>query len=132
MVHEVARILNERLAGLTLLRIRARLAERLRMPADASQGRELLNIFIAEGEEIFDLFDEDAVVLGSAQMLAEQPEFASNARMRDCFDSPRARRAEAGARSRRSGGLSITIGSENPTPAHRVHPGHLVLSRRAT
>ena len=54
-VHEVARILNERLAGLTLQRIRATLTERLRDAASAAEGRELLNIFIAEGEEIFDL-----------------------------------------------------------------------------
>src|ERR1051325_4220594 len=82
-MHEVARILNERLAGLTLRQIRESVAERLR-DAGGGEGRELLNIFIAEGEEIFDLgAGGGAVVLGSAQMLADQPEFASNARMRE-------------------------------------------------
>jgi len=83
-VHDVARVLNERLAGHTLQEIRATLPARLRDAAGTDGGRELLNIFIAEGDEIFDLSDErNAVVLGSAQMLAEQPEFASNARMRE-------------------------------------------------
>src|SRR3954470_15732397 len=63
-MHEVARILNERLGGLTLRGIRETVSERLR-DAGTSQGRELLNIFIAEGEEIFDLAgDGGAVVLG--------------------------------------------------------------------
>ena len=83
-VQQVAQILNERLAGLTLQEIRATLAERLRDAGGAADGRELLNIFIAEGDGLFDLSnDENGVVLGSAQMLADQPEFASNARMRD-------------------------------------------------
>ena len=115
-VLDVSRILNERLAGHTLQQIRATLAERLRDVGGAPGGRELLNIFIAEGEDIFDLRDEHgAVVLGSAQMLADQPEFASNARMRELLRLTEGRdllkRALA---SRRQNGVSITIGAENP------------------
>jgi heat-inducible transcriptional repressor len=55
------------------------------------------------------------VVLGSAQMLAGQPEFASNARMRELLRLTEGRdllkQALAG---RRRLGLSITIGNENP------------------
>jgi heat-inducible transcriptional repressor len=114
-VQEVARILNERLAGLTLSRIRETIGERLRDAARTDQA-ELLNIFVAEREEIFDLSDDTgSVVLGSAQMLAEQPEFASNARMRELLRLTEGRdllkQALAG---RRRLGLSITIGSENP------------------
>ena len=47
-VQEVARMLNERLAGHTLQQIRATLPERLRDAGGADGGRELLNIFIAE------------------------------------------------------------------------------------
>jgi heat-inducible transcriptional repressor len=114
MVQEVSRILNERLAGHTLQQIRATLPERLRDAAGADGGRELLNIFIAEGEEIFST-DQDTVVLGSAQMLADQPEFASNARMRDLLRLTEGRDLLRQAlASRRQTGLSITIGAENP------------------
>ena len=84
--------------------------------AEATDGRELLNIFIAEGEEIFDLSNEpNAVVLGSAQMLADQPEFASNARMRELLRLTEGRDLlKQALAARRQTGLSITIGAENP------------------
>ena len=114
-VQEVARILNERLAGLTLSRIRETIGERLRDAARTDQA-ELLNIFVAEREEIFDLSDETrSVVLGSAQMLAEQPEFASNARMRELLRLTEGHDLlKQALATRRRLGLSITIGSENP------------------
>jgi heat-inducible transcriptional repressor len=114
-VTEVARILNERLSGHTLQQIRTTLSERLR-DAGATHGQELLNIFIAEGDGIFDLSNEpNAVVLGSAQMLADQPEFASNARMRELFRLTEGRDLlKQALTARRQTGLSITIGAENP------------------
>jgi heat-inducible transcriptional repressor len=113
-VQEVSRVLNERLAGHTLQQIRATLPERLRDAAAAAGGRELLNIFLAEGEEIFS-GEQDTVVLGSAQMLADQPEFASNARMRDLLRLTEGRDLlKQALASRRQTGLSITIGAENP------------------
>jgi heat-inducible transcriptional repressor len=115
-VHQVAQILNERLSGLTLQQIRATLPERLRDASGAPEGRELLNIFIAEGDGLFDLSNEEnAVVLGSAQMLAEQPEFASNSRMRDLLRLTEGRGLlKQALEARRQRGVSITIGSENP------------------
>jgi heat-inducible transcriptional repressor len=115
-VQEVARILNERLAGLTLSRIRETIGERLRDAARPDQEGELLNIFVAEREEIFDLSNETgSVVLGSAQMLADQPEFASNSRMRELLRLTEGRDLlKQALASRRRLGLSITIGSENP------------------
>jgi heat-inducible transcriptional repressor len=114
-VHEVTRLLNERLAGLTLRQIRGTLPERLRDASSPEGGRELLNIFIAEGEELFDLGSEpNSVVLGSAQMLAEQPEFASNARMRELLRLTERRDLLRDALAiRRASGLTITIGGEN-------------------
>lgn len=116
IVQDVARILNERLAGLTLQQIRSSINERLRDVGSASEGRELLNIFIAEREGIFDLSNEpNAVMLGSAQMLADQPEFASNSRMRDLLRLTEGRDLlKQALASRRTHGLSITIGGENP------------------
>jgi heat-inducible transcriptional repressor len=116
IVQEVARTLNDRLAGLTLQQIRTSIGERLRDAGGAEGGRELLNIFIAEGEGIFDLSNEpNAVMLGSAQMLADQPEFASNSRMRDLLRLTEGRDLlKQALASRRTQGLSITIGGENP------------------
>ena len=115
VLQDVARILNERLAGLTLQQIRSTISERLR-DAAAAGGRELLNIFIAEREGIFDLSNEpNAVMLGSAQMLAEQPEFASNVRMRELLRLTEGRDLlQRALAARRTQGLSITIGGENP------------------
>jgi len=114
-VEHVSRILNERLAGLSLREIRSSLPERLR-DAAAGQGGGLLNIFVAQGEDLFDLSaGDDTVVLGSAQPLADQPEFASNGgRMRNLLDLTERRdllRRAFEQHHRR--GLTITIGSEN-------------------
>jgi heat-inducible transcriptional repressor len=117
-VQRMSQLLNERLAGHTLREIRSTLADRLR-DADASvAGRELLNIFIAEGDGIFDLSDETgAVKLSSARMLAEQPEFSSNARMRELLQlTERRDLLRQALESRRRSGLSITIGGENADP----------------
>jgi heat-inducible transcriptional repressor len=115
-VQQVAGILNERLAGLTLKEIRATLPARLRDVSGTQDGRELLNIFLAEGDGLFDLSNEEnTVVLGSAQMLADQPEFASNIRMRELLRLTEGRDLlKQALDTRRQRGLSITIGSENP------------------
>jgi len=111
----VARILNERLAGLSLRDIRSTLGARLRDADSSGQSGELLNIFVAEGEEIFDLGpDPDGIVLGSAELLADQPEFASNARMRGLLNLTERRDVLREALlARQRAGLSITIGSEH-------------------
>jgi heat-inducible transcriptional repressor len=116
----VARLLNERLAGLTLAEIRRSLGERLRDAAPGgAAGHELLNIFLAQGEEIFGLGDQPReVVLGSAQPLADQPEFTtSSERMRHLIHLTERhdplRRALAG---HREAGLRVTIGGEHADP----------------
>jgi heat-inducible transcriptional repressor len=115
VVQRVNGILNERLAGCTLLEIRRTLGERLRDAHRAPGERELLNIFIAEGDGLFDLREErDGVVLGSAQMLADQPEFASSGRMRGLLElTERRDLLREALEARRREGLSITIGAEN-------------------
>src|SRR6266446_1748911 len=55
-VQKVTIVLNERLAGLTLKEIRATLADRLRDASASEPGSsELLNIFVQEAEELFDV-----------------------------------------------------------------------------
>ncbi len=117
-VQRVSQTLNDRLAGLTLLEVRTSLAERLRDAGETTAGRELLNIFIAEGEDIFSPANRsDEVVLGSAQMLADQPEFVSNGRIRDLLDlTERRDLLKQALEVRRQQGLTVTIGGENHDP----------------
>jgi heat-inducible transcriptional repressor len=115
----VTTVLNERLVGLSLREIALSLGERLR---DASAGRdasELLNVFIEEGEQVFDpALDGQAVVLGQASVLAEQPEFASVDSMRKLVALTETREKLADLLRHRSdtSGLSITIGNEHADP----------------
>ena len=118
---EVCAVLNERLAGLALSEVRATLAERLRGSSTAAHATELLNIFVQEGEQLFDgalPLDEESVVLGHASLLAEQPEFASRESMRRLMALTDTRRHLAEVLRRRSdgAGLSITIGNEHADP----------------
>ena len=117
-VQEVQRVLNERLAGLSLRDIRTTLGSRLRDSGAVGGVNELLNIFIDEGEQMFDLPVANAgadVVLGQASLLTEQPEFADGDGMRRVMEltETRHRLAEV-LRERAPGpGLQITIGSEH-------------------
>src|SRR3954469_822598 len=53
-INEVTRVLNERLAGLTLRQIRSSLGDRLRDIAPLPGASDLLNVFIEEGDQLFD------------------------------------------------------------------------------
>src|SRR6266700_2040307 len=108
-VAQVGVVLNERLAGLTLRDIRGTLPERLRDATPDAGSSELLNIFIQEADELFDMPTAGnagvGVVLGSAQLLAGQPEFTER---RDLLREALAQRLGQG--------LTITIGSEHQDP----------------
>jgi len=115
---EVQIVLNERLAGLTLSAIRATLGERLRDTGATTGGTELLNIFLQEGDQLFDMpspSEGDSVVLGQASVLADQPEFATGDRLRSVIELTETRTELAQLlRSRKqSAGVQITIGSEH-------------------
>lgn len=117
-VADVSQVLNERLSGFTLREIRASLRERLRDSAGGARESELLNIFIEEADSLFDLRGADGqVVLGSAQLLAEQPEFHSNQRMRTLLELTERRDLLRDAlRQRSEAGVTVTIGGENANP----------------
>lgn len=115
---EVTKVLNERLAGLTLEDIRASVGARLRDSVSAPSARELLNIFVQEAEALFDQSisrGEQGILLGQASVLAEQPEFAAADRMRRLIaltESPQDL-ADALRRRGETSGISITIGAEH-------------------
>jgi len=120
-VSEVMLVLNERLAGLTLRAIRLSLGDRLRDTNSTPDAAELLNVFVQEGEVLFDLpvaGDEGGVVLGQASVLAEQPEFASGTGMRRLLELTETRAHLAQLLRGRSSapGISITIGNEHGDP----------------
>jgi heat-inducible transcriptional repressor len=115
----VALVLNERLAGLSLSEIRGTLKERLRDSSTGPTESELLNIFVEEADHLFDLPPDDVsdVMLGSAQLLADQPEFSSNERMRALLELTERRDVLRRALRARSGqGITVTIGEENSDP----------------
>lgn len=115
----VAQVLNERLSGLSLKQIRASVRKRLRDVCPAPEAVELLNIFIEEAEHLFEISpsDGEALLLSSARMLADQPEFHSNERMRGLLELTERRDLLRQALEQRAApGISVTIGAENLDP----------------
>ncbi len=123
-VAQVAVVLNERLAGLTLREIRGTLSDRLRDATGTAESTELLNIFVQEADELFDVPAAgvggpfaDGVLLSSAQLLAGQPEFATAERLQGLLEvTERRDRLRRALAERTSPGLTITIGSEHQDP----------------
>jgi hypothetical protein len=118
---EVTRVLNQRLAGSTMRQIRATLGERLRDTGPTATAAELLNVFIEEGEQLFDAAlqgQDDTVLLGHASVLAEQPEFASVNSMRKLVALTEKSEDLADLLRKRSdvGGITISIGAEHSDP----------------
>ncbi len=120
-IAEVTRVLNERLAGLSLRQIRSSLGDRLRDIGPTPEASHLLNVFIEEGDQLFESALEpsvDTVMLGQASVLAEQPEFASIDNMRKlvALTETREKLGELLRRRSETGGVSITIGNEHSDP----------------
>jgi heat-inducible transcriptional repressor len=118
---EVTVVLNERLVGLPLAEIRTSLAARLRDTRGDRSVSELLNIFVQEGELLFDAAlpsAESQVLLGAASVLAEQPEFSEADRMRRLLALTETPTALADAIRKRPNapGITITIGAEHHDP----------------
>lgn len=117
----VAQVLNERLAGLTLVEVRANLVERLRdtnLPGDSDT--ELLNIFIQSADEWLEIpATAGSLHLGRASVLAEQPEFQSGMRMRGLLELTEQTDLLQSMLAGRTGGegLTVTIGAEHADPA---------------
>ena len=118
----VARILNERLAGLALRDIRATLPERLRdtVATDEPGAHELLNVFLQGADELFvsSAPADSDLHLGRASVLAEQPEFASGERLKGLIELTERRDLLRDlVQARGEGGVKVTIGVEHGDPA---------------
>jgi heat-inducible transcriptional repressor len=117
-IAEVQQVLNDRLSGLSLAEIRQTLGERLRDAGGRAGSTELLNIFVQEGEQFFDVArpeDADQIVLGQASVLAEKPEFATGERMKQLLTLTETRTQLSSLLRARgeTAGVSITIGNEH-------------------
>lgn len=119
-VEQVAGVLNERLSGLTLREIRTTLKERLRDVVGDGGEKGLINVFLEESDQLFaeGMDGDQGVLLGSARILADQPEFRSEERMRDLIELTERRDVlrEALRRRQEGPGVTITIGAENVDP----------------
>src|ERR1700693_5452890 len=120
-ISEVTQVLNERLAGLSLRQIRSSLGGRLSDIGPPREASPRLNVFIEEGDQLFDSAlepSDDTVLLGQASVLAEQPEFASIDNMRKlvALTETREKLGELLRRRSETGGVSITIGNEHSDP----------------
>lgn len=116
-IASVGAVLNERLAGLTMREIRSSLRDRLRDSAPGTAASELLNIFIEEADQVFEVPGAGQVVLSSPKMLAEQPEFHSNEQIRTLLElTDRRDLLRDALRTRDQPGITVTIGNENTDP----------------
>jgi heat-inducible transcriptional repressor len=117
-IDEVQRVLNDRLGGLTLREIRATFADRLRDANASPEVGDLLDIILAEGDGLFDIPEpHEPVMLGSASVLIEQPEFASTEQMRSLLTlTDRRGLLRDALAERKREGLTVTIGGEHAEP----------------
>ncbi len=118
-LESLAGVLNERMSGLPLREINTTVIERLKDTPVGERSKELLNIFVEEADQIFQVPNagEGSVHLSSAQMLADQPEFNSNDQMRTLLEITEQRDLLRDALRRRGGaGLTVSIGGENVDP----------------
>ena len=117
----VSAVLNERLAGHTLADIRQTLPDRLRdTTIAAGPGGELLNIVLQSASELFEpaQLTRDAVMLGRTSVLASQPEFNDEARLRNLIALTEEQDLLTAVLAGREVGprLHVTIGSEHANP----------------
>lgn len=123
-------VLNERLAGLTLLEIRNTFPERLRDAVSDYASTELLNIFMESAGEVFDPQQvvRDDLMLGYTSVVANQPEFAEGERLRSLIELTEQRELLRSVLREREhqAAPQITIGTEHGDP--RLQPFTLITS----
>lgn len=114
----VAMILNERLGGQTLATVRTTLPERLRDAGTGDASNELLNVFLQSAEDVLESPEPDNIHLGRTSVLANQPEFSTEDRLKGLIELTEERELLKDIlRTREHANFPmITIGAENPDP----------------
>jgi heat-inducible transcriptional repressor len=112
-LEEMAQVLNEKLAGLTLGHMRRTIQERL---VDSGGNPKLLRLFVADDSEIWKNLGSHRMHIGGTENIIFQPEFANRERLQDLMKILHERsglielfRQKSDADS----GIVITIGAEN-------------------
>ena len=110
-LEETERILNERLAGLTLGEVRRQAAERLR---DSQAEPRLIRMFVDSAERLVNPSEADEIHLGGTAHLMSQPEFRDPSHLTEVLHvvEDRTPLLEWIARHEVGEGIVITIGRE--------------------
>jgi heat-inducible transcriptional repressor len=110
---EMSRLLNEKLAGLSLGQIRRNLAERLH---DSGGDPKLLRLFLDGESDVWKSANTDQLHIEGTKNIIEQPEFADRQKLRELMRMLEQRTDLVGllrSSQETGGGIIITIGAEN-------------------
>jgi heat-inducible transcriptional repressor len=112
-LEETARVINERLCGLTLGDIKETIDKRLQNVSIGNRG--IIRYFIEFSENIFEIEWEEAVHIGSTGEIVEQLEFSSNEYMKKMFDLLDNKKTIIKVLKNRKDdeNITVTIGKEN-------------------
>ncbi|MDZ7373009.1 MAG: heat-inducible transcriptional repressor HrcA [candidate division KSB1 bacterium] len=109
----IARLMNERLQGLTLKQLKEQLAERTRDLDEADRG--LVNMFGRTAEEVLRFDTEAHYHVSGTQNILSQPEFSDREKMRKILELLESKEIiiQVLQEGEEEGRISITIGEEN-------------------
>jgi heat-inducible transcriptional repressor len=111
-IEMTARILNERLGGLTLGEIKASMEQRLKEASTADP--KLIRLFLESSQNLLNLSEAEQVHLGGTTNIMEQPEFKDREKLRSLIELIEEKRLLAELVSARGikEGITIAIGKE--------------------
>jgi heat-inducible transcriptional repressor len=111
-VEKTARVLNEKLAGLTLGEIKDSIDLRLKEMSDADP--KLIKLFLDSADNLLNLTDPDQMHVGGTTNIVDQPEFKDREKLRSLIEVLEEKKllAELVSAKGIQEGISITIGKE--------------------
>lgn len=111
-VEKTARVLNEKLAGLTLGEIKDSIDLRLKEMSDADP--KLIRLFLDSADNLLNLTEPDQMHVGGTTNIVDQPEFKDREKLRSLIEVLEEKKLLAELVSAKGirEGISITIGKE--------------------
>ncbi len=111
-VERTARVLNERLAGLTLGEIKDSIDVRLKETSDADP--KLIKLFLDSADNLLNLIEPDQMHVGGTTNIVDQPEFKDREKLRSLIEVLEEKKllAELVSAKGIKEGITITIGKE--------------------
>ncbi len=84
-ITQTARLLNERLSGLTIAEIRDKIYDRVsELPPDSH--RDLITLFVENADSLFDFHGDQQFYIAGLKTLVEQPEFVKGEKLRTVIE----------------------------------------------